>query len=327
MKQAAPPFPAIRAFEAAGRLLSFTQAAAELGVTQAAISRQIRALEDFLQQKLFLRLTRRVELTEAGRVYLAAVQRGFAEIEDTTQLLIGRGARRVITLSAFPTISFLWLMPRLGSFSALYPNLEIRVVVSDPPFELQPGQIDARIGVGRLPGRTYGPEQPRIGYDITANWHGIRADLLFEEWLVPVIAARLVEHKPRLHHAAELRQFPLIHTAARPYAWHDWLRASGAPRHRSKADLHVSHLFIALQLAREGKGVALVPSTTLASYEARDALQCLLPPTIRSAGEYYLLTHEEGRQRAELQVFAKWLLGEAKALAARAAAIASEAER
>lgn len=271
-----PPLHAIRAFEAAGRLLSFSDAAKELYVTQGAISRQIRVLEEFLGTSLFQRGNRGVELTKVGQVYLAAVERGLYEISSSTGLLTGASAHRAITVSTFPTLSFMWLMPSLASFVSKHPNIQIRVASNDPPLELQPNRIDMKISLGQLPGKTYRKEQPRIGYEITSNWNCMKLDLLFEEWLVAVVARSVNQSKP-IQKMRDLERHTLIHTSARPYAWPDWARANAASGLKIKQNIHVAHLFTALHLARSGAGVALIPATTFYNFEAKKELARVLP--------------------------------------------------
>src|SRR5690625_3558156 len=136
MKPTIPPLQAVRAFEAAGRHLSITLAAKELHVTPGAVSRQIKNLEAFLGVPLFVRRHRHLELTKAGKLFLAAAERSFYEIKATTELLKETIAQRVITVSTFPTLSFMWLMPRLAEFAIQYPEIQIRVVSTDPPMDL-----------------------------------------------------------------------------------------------------------------------------------------------------------------------------------------------
>jgi LysR family transcriptional regulator, glycine cleavage system transcriptional activator len=308
-----PPLHSIRAFEAAGRLLSFSDAAKELYVTQGAISRQITVLEKFLGTRLFQRGNRGVELTKAGQVYLAAVERGLYEISSSTGLLTGSSAHRAVTVSTFPTLSFMWLMPCLAAFASKHPSIQIRVLSNDPPAELQPNRIDMKISLGQLPGKTYRKDQPRIGYEITSNWNRMRFDFLFEEWLVAVVSRQLNKAKP-IQKMRHLEHHTLIHTAARPYAWPDWARANGAPALKVKQNTHVAHLFTALHLARSGAGVALIPATTFYNFDAREELLRVLPSRIPSAGEYYVVTREQDNNWTELQVFREWLLAEGRAM-------------
>jgi LysR family transcriptional regulator, glycine cleavage system transcriptional activator len=315
MNMILPPLHALRAFEAAGRHLSFTLAAKELFVTQGAISRQVRLLEEYLGTRLFQRGNRSVELTKAGQVFLAAVERGLYEISTTTSLMTG--ASTLITVSTFPTLSFMWLMPCLASFAAAHPDIQIRVVSNDPPLELQPNRIDMKISLGRLPGKKYREDQPRIGYEITANWHRVRSDFMFEELLVAVMSRELHKMKP-VKRVRDLERHTLVHTTARPYAWPDWVRANCASELRSEQNLHVAHLFTALHLARSGIGVALIPAITLFNFEGKKNLVRILESKVPSAGEYYLLTREEDSKWTELQVFREWLLSEANVMSRRA---------
>lgn len=165
-----PPLTALRALEAAARHNSFTLAAEELGVTQGAVSRQIRSLEAFLARPLFRRFTRRLELSEDGRSYQAVAAAALDEIESATLRLKGGGSRRrVLTISVLPTISSFWLMPRLAAFAQQVPDVELRIVNSIKPVDLQGGTPDAAIRVGPLPGETFAAGQPRIEMQMVAD--------------------------------------------------------------------------------------------------------------------------------------------------------------
>jgi LysR family transcriptional regulator, glycine cleavage system transcriptional activator len=313
-----PPLNTLRGFEAAARHLSFTLAARELHVTQGAISRQVRELERFLGRALFRRMTRRIALTPDGRDFLATVERALFEIEEATSKIQKRRDRHRVTVSVLPTLSSLWLMPRLHLFNQAHPDVEVTTISSIEAADLLAHQADVAIRAGRVPGQRYGATQPRIALEMVTDWTGVHADRLFPDVLVPVCARSLIADTSQLQ-PDELLRYPLIHISTRPDAWTDWLSACGvsltAPLDHA---LEFGHFFMALDAAREGLGVAIVPKAILLCHPARDEL--IIPvredPAVMtaSAGEYHLLIHESRWHLDQVQKFRKWLLEQAAAL-------------
>lgn len=305
-----PPLPAIRSFEAAARHRSFTLAAEELNVTQGAVSLQVRKLEEFLGRKLFTRLTRRVLLTDDGMEYYAVCRTILEDLEQATERLLARDGRNTLTINTIPTVSVLWLMPRLADFASLHPHVEVRVVSDIRPIDLHRDGIDAAIRVGPLPGRRYAPEQPGIDLTLVNRWDGIQADYLFDDILVPVLSRKLWQEVGPLDTPADLLRLPLIHTASRPHAWRDWLRAQGVTLPPGPTALDCGHFYISMRAAQEGKGVALIPEILLKDYPG---IQDLVMPfegrhRVASAGEYYLLSREASLQSPAVQQFRAWML-------------------
>ena len=309
-----PPLSAIRSFEAAARHRSFTMAAQELHVTQGAVSVQVRKLEAYLGKKLFVRLTRKVDLTEAGAQYYDACRNTLEDLEKATQRIVSRDVHATLTVSTIPTISMLWLMPRLASFTSQHHNIEIRVVSDIRPVDMQRDNIDAAIRVGRLPGHHYLRSQPAVDLVMVTRWDGIRADFLFDDVLVPVMSKNLLEHSNKITGVKDLLEHPLIHTASRPNAWRDWLHAHDIVLSSTQTETEYGHFFISLQAAQEGKGIAIIPKVLLDGYPGHNEL--VIPVAysepVKSAGEYYLLTHEAEAQRPAVQLFRKWVLDAAK---------------
>ncbi|HEY0201023.1 MAG TPA: LysR substrate-binding domain-containing protein [Burkholderiaceae bacterium] len=302
---------ALRAFEAAARHLSFTQAAVELFLTQGAISRQIRTLEDFLGQKMFERFTRRVELTEAGSEYYRAVQQALGDIEQATRRAMATRERKIITLSVMPTLGTGWLMPRLTGFSETYPDIDVRLVSSIEPVNFQAGDVDAAIRVGQLPGTAAKPGQPRIELEMVTSWKGLVAEHLFPDMLVPVVSRRLLAQGGPIRTADDLLSYRLIHNASRVHAWPDWLAAHGVVLTSRTQAIHYGHFFMALRAAQNCKGVAIAPSVVLQNFTEGSDLVCPLPADVESAGGYYLLTREADRHDPSIHIFRNWLLAEA----------------
>ena len=312
-KRRLPPLNALRGFEAAARHLSFTRAAEELALTQGAVSRQVQELETYFGEPLFLRMTRRIELTPEGEQLFRLVETMFDDLERAASRFGRRNARKKLTITALPTIATVWLMPRLHLFTSRHPDVEVRIVSSIEPADLHVNDMDIAIRVGRLPGRHYERTQPRIELSMVTRWDGIHADELFPDRLRPVCAPGLMARLPA--GAGDLTAYPLIHTSTRRYAWPDWLRAHGV-RYTAEEDptLQFGHFFMSLDAAREGRGVALIPDIILAHEEGARGLVVPLASDIASAGEYYLLVHEARLDDPHIQAFRNWALEEALAV-------------
>ena len=211
MKRGRLPLTALRSFEAAGRLSSFTRAAEELFVSQAAISRQIRELEASIGRPLFERRHRGVLLTDEGATLLATLTDAFDRIDASLSTLAAAPASRSVTVSVEPSFAALWLIPNLPDFRRLHPEIEVNID-SDPHI------VDFRSSVATLAIR-HGRNEGR--------WPRTEARLLVETYMVPVIAPSLLEGRA-LAGGADIRQFELMHEENRR-AWADWFRLAGVP--------------------------------------------------------------------------------------------------
>lgn len=305
MSRALPSLTALRVFEVAGRLGSFSKAANEMNITQGAVSRQIRALEDELGLRLFVRLTRQVQLTAAGEKYLAEVQTAFRTIEQATFRTRNLREREVLTISVLPSVGSFWLMPRLARFSQRHPDIEARIVSSIEPVNLHGREADVAIRVGALPGRRYDPLMARVDLTMVVDWRGILAEELAPDVLVPVVSPALLGDKGARLDAAAILQLPLIHTTSRANAWPDWVRAMelAPPTHGRK--LEYGHFFMSLEAAREGEGVALVPDLLLRGSVLND-LMTADDCRVRSAAEYYVLSLNARSSDPAIEAFRVW---------------------
>lgn len=316
MPQRLPPLLALRAFEAAGRLLSFTLAAQELHLTQGAISRQVRLLEDFLKQKLFIRLTRRVELTEAGSKYLESIQQALGIVADATRKCLAE-SHRILTIDVLPTLGAYWLMPRLAHFNELHPDVEVHVISSIEPANLKNRGADMAIRVGRFPGKRYGPLCPRIDLELASSWNEVEAYPLFDDILVPVLSRALAEQAGPVRHPRDLLQFRLLNNATRKNAWKDWFFCHGIRLPEDVEMLDYGHFFMTLQAAKEGKGAALVPSVIYDNLPESDGLICPVDAPVVSAGEYHLLVRTSAQGDPAVAALRDWLLAQATGAAAQ----------
>ncbi|MEO7007866.1 MAG: LysR substrate-binding domain-containing protein [Caldimonas sp.] len=315
--RSSPPVLALRAFEAAARNLSFTGAAVELHLTQGAISRQIRILEEFLGRKLFDRFVRRVELTSVGQEYYLEIQQALLDIERATQRAMGSSGRATLTLSVMPTLAASWLMPKLARFVEVHPHVDIRLITSIEPVNFRSTEIDVAIRVGRLPGEVYRKEQPRIDLEMVSSWKGVGAEYLLPDVLVPVMSRKLLARGPQILVPRDLLHYPLLHTASRKHAWGDWLAAHDVALPDSADTLDFGHFFMGLRAAQGGKGIAIVPSIVLQDIADTDEMVCPLPGDVHSAGSYYLLTRESKAKDSSVSILRAWLMSEASKVASR----------
>lgn len=306
-----PPLVAVRAFEAAARHLSFSLAAQELNVTQSAISRQIRLLEEFLGYRLFERLTRSVALTSEGAHFFSAAEQSLEILEAATRRGRGTRANHTLKLSITQSLAVAYLLPRLPSFTSARPDIEVRVLTSTVPADFERDDIDAAIRLGPLPGKRYLRHQPRIPHELVRSWHGVTAFQLWDEVFTPVLSRKLLEQGRTLDTAADLCQFTLLSVAPRPTAWSDWFRSRGETIPRQVTTSEFGHFFMSLDAARAGRGVALIPTLFLRDLDASSDLWCPFESKVPSAGEYYLLCREDAAARDPVEAFAHWLQADA----------------
>jgi LysR family transcriptional regulator, glycine cleavage system transcriptional activator len=312
-KRRLPNLSTLPGFEAAARHLSFTLAAAELHLTQGAISRQVRELELFLGRQLFRRFTRRIELTEDGAAYARVARDILAELERATARF-GGGApsSRKVVVSILPTLASLWLMPRLHLFTQSHREIEVRVVTSIEPADLMSGAVDVAVRVGSLPGQNSAPLQPRIDLKMVNDWTDVQAFELFPDILCPVCSPNLLAGQS-IDDVRSLLRLPLIHTSTRRFAWPDWLAANGVPNVDTLPGsdaIEFGHFFMSLEAARKGQGVAIVPDVMLAHYEGRRDLVSVAPAVIASAGTYCLLVRKSRSEDPEISAFRSWVIGQ-----------------
>ncbi|MGH8810728.1 MAG: LysR substrate-binding domain-containing protein [Advenella sp.] len=317
MSRRLPPLLATRYFEAAARHLSFTQAAEELFVTQGAISLQIRKLEEFLGTPLFIRHARYIELTKPGQQFYEACHVLLEGLEKAMHDLTSPDHQQTLTVSTIPTIGTLWLMPRLASFTSQHPDIEVRVVSDIRPVDMQSDNIDVALRVGKLPGQRYPEHFPAVNLIMLEKWTDIEADLLFHDVMVPVASKVWYATQRAIEHVADFKTASLVHTASRPNAWREWLKANGVEYKPSGHEPEYGHFYISLGAALDHKGIALIPEVLLRGYPGRNELQVLLPniEPVRSAGDYYLLTRVSSPKRAAIQKFRSWVLAEVEMVA------------
>lgn len=296
----------LRAFEAVARRLSFSAAADELFLTQSAISRQIKGLEQELGATLFNRGTRRVELTAAGEALRQAVMPSLERIDRTVRQIRVAQGRRHVNLSTFASFATLWLLPRLPTFQQRHPDIDIRISASDKMTELDDPEVDLVL---------------RYGFDDVASTP--EAERLFGERLTPVASPWLLAQArsgqaPPLARAADLAGHALLeeddHRPSAVYlSWRRWLREAGQPLLEPRRWIYLNYTHQQVQGALAGQGIALARMALVHDALARGELVEPFGPAGRvdSPAAYWLLPLPGARLRPELQAFIAWIRDEA----------------
>ncbi|AQT11522.1 LysR family transcriptional regulator [Pseudomonas protegens] len=268
-----PPLSALRCFEAAARLESFTQAGATLHLTHGAISRAVRALEEDLGTPLFERRSQRVFLTAAGAELLHSVTQALDLIESTASRLRAPAPAAPLVLSCEPTLLMRWLIPRMPGFYAEYPQVPIQLLAGGGPFSFGAG-IDLAIRRNDF----------AWSRDTQAHW-------LFDEAIGPVCRPeRQADWTPATAGLAQLAaQAPRLHSATRPHAWQQWLQLQQQPVAPTPPEQVFEHFYFSLQAAVAGLGLAIAP-WQLVRDDLEGGLLCAPFGFVADGSAYYLLS-------------------------------------
>lgn len=293
-----PPLTALRAFEAAGRHLSFSQAADELNLTPSAISHQIKHLEAHLGVALFRRMHKRLSLTPAGEIYLQPLTECFDRIETATARVAEGAGSGALNVSLTPTFALRWLVPRLAGFQARHPDLEVRLSMNQALVDFRRDNVDMAIRYGN------------------GNWPGLVAVLVLREDLVPVCSPALAAGDHPLQVPDDLRHFTLLHDLYRPDEWRMWLTAAGAPGVDPTRGLKFNSTTLALEAAIEGLGVAIVNPALIERDRKAGRLIVPIDFQLPLASGHYIVYPEEHRHDPRIQAFQNWLLDEMPSLEA-----------
>ena len=287
-----PPLASLQAFSAAARTRSVKDAARELHLSPSALSRQIGALEEHLGVALFLRLPTGLELTPAGRRYLETVSDVLAALREAQDAIAPeRGPLRVSALESFCAK---WMVPRLGSFRAAHPGieLEIEATLRYADFERDPVDVAIRFGTG--------------------PWGGLHSEPIVDLHYTPVFAPALADADPPLRTIDDLARHPWIHVTQVPDAWRDWANAVGRPDLRPPREVSYDHVGIALSAAEAGQGIAL-GTNVVAARDLAEGRLCAPFPRVPSAQTYHLVCREEGLSDPRITAFRDWLVAELEA--------------
>ena len=289
-----PPFPALRAFEAAARLGSFASAGGELHQTPSAISHQVRALEAWFERPLFVRSVRRVMLTADGDRLLCELSAAFDQIEDVCNALRPTAECSSLSVHCSPSFASKWLGPRLSKFMKAYPAITIRLTSSAEPIDLRShADVDIDITYGTPPART-----------------GVVVESLGSEPTLPFAAPRLFGGSPPTR-PRDLAGFTLIDSKLNPVQWADWCKLNGLklpPSARPSFDRGS----LAVAAAADGLGIALETSRFAEAELARGELVALDGPGFRSIkrATHFICYRKTNEDRASIVVFRQWLTAE-----------------
>jgi LysR family glycine cleavage system transcriptional activator len=294
MRRTLPPLNPLRIFEAAARHVHFTRAADELGITQAAVSRQISVLETWLGVKLFERRHSELRLTSAGIQYQESLRQAFDLIGDSTAKILGGSVQSKIVLRSYATFALLWLLPRLPRFRARHPEVQIDLLTSVAAIEFQREQADLII--------THGVAKPE----------GVVAQRLFGDLLAPVCSPALLPGGRPLEDPADLKRFTLLQSRYRATDWQEWLAHVGAD-FSAEQGLIFGSSTLTYQAAKEGIGVAMGQLRLLESELAAGSLVIALDRRLERASGYFLLHSKRGEQDERVTSLREWIVEEAKA--------------
>ena len=293
MARRLPPLNAVRAFEAAARHLSFTEAAEELHVTQAAISHQVKSLETYLGLKLFRRLNRALVLTDEGQSYLPPVRRIFDQLYEATNRLSDHDARGKLTISVLPSFAARWLVPRLGRFIAAHPEIDVRIAPSADLVNFAREDVDVGIRYGR------------------GRYPGLRVDRLMTEDIFPVCSPALLRGPTPLKKPKDLKAHILLHDDDHG-DWRTWLLAANAEAVDPTRGPVFTDSSMLIQAAVAGHGVALARGALVADDLGSGHLVRPFELSLPVEFAYYLVCPESIAGRPKVVAFREWLLQESE---------------
>lgn len=303
MTRRIPPLNPLRVFEVVARTENLTAAAAELHVTQSAVSRQIGVLETYLGIELFRRERHGVSLTRAGKLYAAKILPAFDTIaEATTQLLKANGPDTV-RVRTYTTFAAKWLIPRLGEFRAKHPGIEVRITNATPDVDFDRDPVDVAIQFG------------------TGQWPRLRAELMFRDEIEPVCSPRFLKRHARdARHPESLLRQPLLVSHYRRVDWDDWLAfADLAPMAEDAPRMSFGTSVLTWQAAVDGLGIAIGQNSLLTNeFESGQLVRPFRRPLHRDMA-YYLVRPKLQRATREVRAFSDWLMA-ASAVTAQAQA-------
>ena len=283
-----PPLHALRAFEAAARHLSFKSAAAELHVTPAAISHQIKALEGELGIKLFHRMTREIRLTEEGHALAPGLRDALDRMASAVDRVTRTPTRAVLSISTLTTFAMLWLVPRMPRFQLKHPEIEVRVSTSQKSIDFTREDFDAAIRLGR------------------GNWQGLAQHKLFDDRMTPLCSPELAR---RLRKPADLAELPLLDTDPDP-EWHFWFESAGLERMPVKRGPSFDSTRICLEAAANGIGVAIGDPLFAAELISSGRLVQPFPLVTTTGKAFWFVYPQPFAARPKIVAFRDWLAEE-----------------
>jgi LysR family glycine cleavage system transcriptional activator len=294
MPERLPPLNALRTFEVASRHLSFTAAAEELCVTAAAVSHQIRSLEEHLGTALFHRSSRALVLTDAGMLLLPDVREAFARLINATRGLRRHAFAGPLTVAVPPSFAAKWLIPRLSRFRARCPGIEVTVISSSELVDFGREDVDLAIRYG------------------TGLYPGLHTELLTATEFFPVCSPKLAQGAPPLIAPDDLRHVVLLHdevptTLPRVPSWETWLKAAGVTGVDVAQGPRFNTSFFTLEMALSGMGVALAQSTLVSADLAEGRLIRLFSVSVPVELSFFVVGPPATFEKPKVKAFRDWL--------------------
>lgn len=284
-----PPLHALRAFDAAAKFGRFRDAAAALGLSESAISHQVKRLEEYLGSALFVRSGNSVSLTEAGRRYFEQIDPAFTQIRRATEDIKGPGDLARVSLTLPGTLATFWLIPKLGSLEAKHPEISLQLMTTQRVCDLRREQINLGIRYGQ------------------GTWSGLTSQHLLEEQAFPVCVPGLLDDTTRARPDEALRKLRLIVNDTDLTEWQDWAKAHGLdpPSMRGAIILHASDQ--TLGAALEGLGMAIGRRPLVDRWLNEGRLVAPFGSVDRSGCAYFLVYPEEVELSVPARKVARWL--------------------
>jgi len=288
------PLNALRAFEASARHLSFVQAAEELHVTPAAISHQVKRLEEYLGIPLFQRLPRGLLLADAGHTLVSELREIFTQLDNVVDRVIDSDSRGALTISVAPVFAVKWLLPRLRKFDELHPDIDVRMSSSVRMVDFHRDRFDLAVRLGR------------------GKYAGLGSMKLFDESVTPVCSPRLLEQSRRLEQPRDLASFVLLHDDSMTFdpaapTWRTWLEAAGAAGVNPSRGPRFSQPDHAFQAAMDGAGVALGWRCLIADDVAAGRLMEPFDLALPLLSSFYVVHPPAYAARPKVAAFRDWL--------------------
>jgi LysR family glycine cleavage system transcriptional activator len=288
-----PPMNALRAFEAVGRTAGLAEAAAELGVTPGAISRQLGILKEFFRTDLYIKQGRRLVMTRAAQAYANVLTEAFQRIDLESRLLFPTAPSGNLNVCCAPNFAMRWLAPRLAKFQTAQTGIDVHLRTLSRPPAVEGEQFDLAVTEGPGP------------------WKGFAAQRLLRSPLVAICSPSLLDRRPDLQVPGDLRPEILIHAMDRLDDWPRWLRAAGLQTSDLRGGTQFENSNLAYQATLTGLGL-MISHRPLVDIDLRSG-RLVIPFDIEveDAPDYYVLFPERADRRRELKLFLNWLLQEA----------------
>lgn len=288
-----PPLTSLRAFEAAGRHLSFTRAAEELTVTQAAVSHQVKSLETHLGVRLFERRPRQLVLTQAGKQLLPVVSGAFDRIGNGVARLAEQQSRQGLTVRLGPSFAAKWLLPRLDDFRQQHPGVDLTLMHANTPTDFSRNDVDLAV--------TYGD----------GHWRGVTAEPVLSLDFFPVCHPRYLEGDQGLRSPNDLQQHTLLHDADHSN-WAAWLTLAGADLAQADKGPVFDDTNVLTQAAIDGLGIALGSSSFIQDHLDAGRLVRPFDIVLHNESAYYVVCPKAHLRRPDVVAFRDWLLDQAE---------------